>query len=71
MSADRRMALRLSLTAALLLALAAAPAARAADPTFANYAGPTTLVADAGEPSIGYNPESGATLFQSFTTTAR
>src|SRR3954447_14165951 len=55
-----------------LAALAAlAPAARAAAPTYSNYVGPTAMVADAGEPSIGYNPESGATLFQSYTTTAK
>src|SRR3954469_25384245 len=55
-----------------LAALAAlAPAARAAAPTYSNYVGPKALVADAGEPSIGYNPKSGATLFQSYTTTAK
>src|SRR3954447_18279124 len=65
------MRLRLPLLASLLAVLAAAPAARATDPTFSNYVGPKALVADAGEPSIGYNPKSGATLFQSYTTTAK
>src|SRR3954467_5641384 len=59
---------RLALTA--LAALAFAPSAHAAVPpvTFTNYAGPTDLVADAGEPSIGYNPKTGAVLFQSHIT---
>jgi hypothetical protein len=65
------MRLRLLIAAWLLCSVAAAPAARAAAPTFANYAGPTKLVADAGEPSIGYNPKTGATLFQSYTKTAK
>src|SRR3954451_15246802 len=55
-----------------LLALALVPAAaQAADPTFSNYVGPKAMVADAGEPSIGYNPASGATFFQSNVTTAK
>src|SRR3954453_14603679 len=56
--------------AALLSALALAAAAHAASPTFTNYAGPTALVGDAGEPSIGYNPKTDVTLFQAYTTTA-
>jgi len=40
-------------------------------PSFSNYVGPTSLVSDAGEPSIGYNPKTDATLFQAFTVTAR
>src|SRR3954465_15127995 len=55
----------------MLAALALAPAAQAASPSFTNYAGPADLVGDAGEPSIGYNPKTDATLFQSFTTTAK
>src|SRR3954453_21993934 len=59
-------------TLGALLALALVPAAaRAADPTFSNYVGPKTMVADAGEASIGYNPASGATFFQSNVTTAK
>src|SRR3954451_1771452 len=57
--------------AALLSALALATTAYAASPTFTNYAGPADLVGDAGEPSIGYNPATDATLFQAYTTTAR
>src|SRR3954447_13495184 len=57
--------------AALLSALALTPAANAASPTFTNYVGPTALVGDAGEPSIGYNPKTDATLFQAYTTTAK
>src|SRR4051795_5578424 len=57
--------------AALLSALALTPAANAASPTFTNYVGPKDLVADAGEPSIGYNPATDATLFQAYTTTAK
>src|SRR3954453_17442665 len=62
---------RLALTA--LAALAFAPSAHAAVPpvTFTTYAVPTDLVADAGEPSIGYNPKTGAVLFQSNITTAK
>src|SRR3954452_13830841 len=55
--------------AALLLIVPAA--ASAAAPTFSNYVGPTDLVGDAGEPSIGFNPKTGATLFQSYVTTAK
>src|SRR3954447_21027926 len=55
----------------ILAALALAPAAHAASPTFTNYVGPKDLVGDAGEPSIGYNPKTDATLFQAYTTTAR
>src|SRR4051795_3506723 len=57
--------------AALLSVLALTTAAQAASPTFTNYAGPAALVGDAGEPSIGYNPATDATLFQSYTTTAK
>src|SRR3954463_10778476 len=56
---------------ARLALLAIAPAAHAASPTFTNYAGPAALVGDAGEPSIGYNPMTDATLFQAYTTTAK
>src|SRR3954454_14552203 len=64
---------RAALSCGVLLALALlAPAAQAATaPTFSNYVGPSALVGDAGEPSIGYNPKSGATLFQAYTTTAK
>src|SRR3954451_836444 len=57
--------------AALVGALAFIPAANAASPTFTNYVGPKDLVGDAGEPSIGYNPKTDATLFQAYTTTAK
>src|SRR3954449_7727210 len=57
--------------AALLSALALTPVANAASPTFTTYVGPTALVGDAGEPSIGYNPKTDATLFQAHTTTAK
>ena len=63
--------LRSSACAALLGALALTTAAHAAAPTFTNYAGPANLVGDAGEPSIGYNPKTDATLFQAYTTTAK
>src|SRR3954463_16429776 len=57
--------------AALLGALALTPAANAASPTVTNYVGPKDMVGDAGEPSIGYNPKTDATLFQAYTTTAK
>src|SRR3954470_11856937 len=57
--------------AVLVGALALTPAANAATPTFSNYVGPAALVGDAGEPSIGYNPKTDATLFQAYTTTAK
>src|SRR3954464_11526157 len=57
--------------AALLSALAFTASAYAVPPTFTNYVGPVDMVGDAGEPSIGYNPKSDATLFQAYTTTAR
>src|SRR5947208_532098 len=64
--------LRSCVSAAVLLGgLALTTAAYAAPQTFTNYAGPTALVGDAGEPSIGYNPKTDATLFQAYTTTAR
>src|SRR3954466_3854295 len=55
--------------AALLLISTAATATAA--PTFSNYPGPTDLAGDAGEPSIGYNPATDATLFQSYVTTLK
>jgi hypothetical protein len=64
-------AFRVSLGAALLAALALSPAAHAAAPTFSNYYPPSGVATDAGEPSIGYNPKTGATLFQSFVTTLK
>src|SRR5256885_5503238 len=61
--------LPLAVLATLLLT---APAAHAATvPTFTNYVGPSNLVGDAGEPSIGFNPATNRTLFQAYTTTAR
>src|SRR3954467_8978465 len=64
---------RAALSCGVLLALAAlSPAAQAGTtPTFSNYVGPTAMVGDAGEPSIGYNPKTDATFFQAYTTTAR
>src|SRR4051794_8843369 len=64
---------RAALSCGVLLALAAlAPAAQAGTtPTFSNYVGPAALVGDAGEPSLGYNPKTDATLFQAYTTTAK
>ena len=53
--------------AALLASVLALPAAAHAQaPTFSNYVGPTNLVSDAGEPSIGYNPKTDATFFQDY-----
>jgi hypothetical protein len=46
-------------------------ASAAAAPTFTNYVGPSDLAGDAGEPSIGYNPKTDATLFQSYVTTLK
>src|SRR3954462_10658120 len=61
-----------TLAAVLAGALALVPAAaRAQAPTFSNYVGPTAMVGDAGEPSIGYNPKTDATFFQAYTTTAK
>jgi hypothetical protein len=58
-----------ALAAILTVSIAAAAAAQA--PTFSNYVGPTNLVGDSGEPSIGYNPKTDATFFQAATTTAK
>src|SRR3954452_13453393 len=60
---------RLAFCAALLAALALSTAAHAADPTFSNYYPPSGQATDAGEPSIGYNPKTGATFFQSYVST--
>ena len=60
---------RVAVLAAILSLSIAASAAAA--PTFSNYVGPSDMVGDAGEPSIGFNPKSGATLFQSYVTTAK
>lgn len=65
------LSLRTTLAAALLAALALSPAAQAADPTFSNYVPPAGVATDAGEPSIGFNPKTGATLFQSNVTTLK
>ncbi len=40
-------------------------------PSYVNYPGPTNLVGDAGEPSIGVNPKTGAALLLAGTTTAK
>src|SRR3954467_2601682 len=60
---------RLAAVAAALILVPAATAVAA--PTFSNYVGPPDMGGDAGEPSIGFNPKSGATLFQSYVTTAK
>src|SRR4051794_37025944 len=66
------MSFRLTTLAAVLASALALPAAAHAQaPTFSNYVGPTNMVSDAGEPSIGYNPASGATFFQAAVTTAK
>ena len=56
------------LAAVLTLSIAASAAAA---PTFTNYPGPADLAGDAGEPSIGYNPKTDATLFQSYVNTLK
>jgi hypothetical protein len=53
------------------ICLAAAAASANAAPGFNNYAGPSAMVGDAGEPSIGYNPKTDKVMFQAGTTTAR
>src|SRR4051794_40778924 len=66
------MSFRLTTLAAVLASALALPAAAHAQaPTFSNYVGPTSMVTDAGEPSIGYNPKTDTTLFQAGVTTAK
>lgn len=55
------------LAAGSLPALAARPAA----PTFASYTSPPGIGDDAGEPTLGWDPESGAVLFQATQRTLR
>ncbi len=50
---------------------AAAPARSSAVPVFTNYEAPGSLGNDAGEPTLGINPKTGAVLFQSYTDTLR
>src|SRR3954453_336155 len=57
-----------ALAASLLVSLATTATAA---PTFSNYPGPAALAGEAGAPSIGYNPATDATLFQSYTTTLK
>lgn len=62
------------LALALALVCLSAPAARATTtpPSFTNYVAPSPFdQLDAGEPSIGFNPKTGATLYQAGTTTLR
>lgn len=40
-------------------------------PTFQNFQGPSNIADLAGEPSIGYNPTTGAVMFQSYTRTIK
>src|SRR5436190_9809811 len=65
--------LRVLATACAIAAVSTAFAQASANaaPTFSNYVGPSDMVGDAGEPSIGFNPKSDATMFQSYTTTAK
>lgn len=50
---------------------AAAPARTSATPVFTSYEAPGSLGRDAGEPTLGINPKTGAVLFQSYTDTLR
>lgn len=50
---------------------AAGPGRTSATPVFTSYEAPGSLGDDAGEPTLGVNPKSGAVLFQSYTTTLR
>src|SRR3954453_7867081 len=65
--------LRLLATACAIAAVPTAFAQASANgaPTFSNYAGPSDMVGDAGEPSIGFNPKSDATMFQAYPTPAK
>ena len=58
-------------TVALLTKPTNPPPSTATPPTYTNYAAPATLprVHDAGEPSIGNNFSTGATMYQSYTAT--
>lgn len=46
-------------------------APRASGPAFTSYEPPPNLGGNAGEPTLGYNPETGAVMFQAFTQTLR
>ena len=50
---------------------AASPARPSATPVFTNYQAPDGIGNDAGEPTLGINPKTGAVLFQSYTDTLR
>lgn len=50
---------------------AAAPARMSATPVFTNYTAPDGVGDNAGEPTLGINPNTGAVLFQSYTKTLR
>lgn len=50
---------------------AAAPSRPSAVPVFTNYEAPPGVGDNAGEPTLGINPRTGALLFQSYTRTLR
>jgi hypothetical protein len=62
---------RTGAVALVCLAMTALVATANAAPAFNNYPGPSAMVSDAGEPSIGYDPKTDKVMFQSGTTTAR
>jgi hypothetical protein len=51
--------------------VAAAPARSSATPVFTNYQAPDGIGDEAGEPTLGINPKTGAVMFQNYTDTLR
>jgi hypothetical protein len=71
-----RLALHAVVVAAVVSVLAgvgaaAAPPRTSLTPVFTSYEAPAGVGDDAGEPTLGINPNTGAVLFQSYTTTLR
>ena len=71
-----RLAVTLLTGAAVISVLASAGAAAgpkkaSATPVFTNYQAPGSLGSNAGEPTLGINPKTGAVLYQSYTQTLR
>lgn len=62
------LAVAVPLVAALQPVLAAS---RTVTPAFTSYEPPPTLGTDAGEPTLGYNPETGAVMFQAMLESLR
>ncbi len=67
----RRLVLVVLAVPALVMLQPVLAAPRSTAPAFTSYEPPPTMGGNAGEPTLGYNPETGAVMFQAYTHTLR